>query len=313
VSRGDQPLVGELELNNNDLDVQVAPDSGAAVRSVRLRATGTEVLFQAPWSVAPPPAPPADSSSWTAAWPGGWHPLFPNAGEPTTVDGGRRGFHGEASISAWRVVESLPDRVEMRWRDRTGLESTRCVRLDGCSVVVSNEVINRGEQAAGFVFVEHLILGPPLIGDGTRIAAPAAPLLPLADTGEPLIPAHEARPWPTACRNGAIEDWSASEDGEFSRFGVLIGVPSPSVTVSGEAASVTVTWTADTLPHLWAWHEYQHSEEMPEGRRIRCLGLEPASVPHSLGLQAAKESGDMTVLAPGERWRSEVRLSVLAA
>lgn len=304
--------MGDLELRNDVLDARVAPDAGAAVRSVRLRASGTELLFQAPWPVTPLPAPPADPSSWTAAWPGGWHPLFPNAGEPTEDDGARRGFHGEASISAWQVTECAPNRVQLRWRDRSGLELDRCIRLDDCSVVVCNEVVNRGVAAAGFVFVEHLILGPPLIGDGTRITAPAAPLVPLADTGEPLVPTDQARPWPNAYGNGAMEDWSVSGCGEFSRFGALIEVPTPSVTVSGAAGSVTVSWTSDTLPHLWLWHEYLHSPDMPERRRVRCLGLEPASVPHSLGLQAAKESGDATVLAPGQRWCSEVRLTVPA-
>jgi hypothetical protein len=72
-------------------------------------------------------------------------------------------------------------------------------------------------------------------------------------------------------------------------------------------------WSGETLPYAWLWHENGASREMPEQRPIRCLGLEPASVPTSEGLQRARSSGLAAVLAPGERWASQVTLTVTAS
>jgi hypothetical protein len=48
---------------------------------------------------------------------------------------------------------------------------------------------------------------------------------------------------------------------------------------------------------MWVWHEnratggpWRHSTEL--------LGIEPAMVPHSIGLDAARESGHAAVVAP---------------
>lgn len=49
-------------------------------------------------------------------------------------------------------------------------------------------------------------------------------------------------------------------------------------------------WDVNVLPHLWVWHEARVSR----GRwrsQTELLGIEPAMVPHSMGLDAAIASG----------------------
>ena len=67
-------------------------------------------------------------------------------------------------------------------------------------------------------------------------------------------------------------------------------------TATGEG--VAVEWDIAMLPHLWYWHEARES-----GGRWRHageqLGLEPVSVPHSLGLARAVAEGQAHIVEPG--------------
>jgi hypothetical protein len=299
-----------MELHSSRLRAHLDPGAGGGVRSLYDVGSDTELLFQSPWPTGPLPLPPADPVEWTQAWPGGWHPLFPNAGEPCVTAGVAHGFHGAASIASWDVVHQDKSSARLRWRDEQGLEVIRESRLIDNVLVVTNAVVNHGDREIAFVFTEHLIFGPPLVGDGLRLHAPGGNLLPLSDTGEALTSVDDVDDWPYARRDGVREDWSISVPSPFSRFGVLVDPPTPSVTAINGPVQVRLDWSGNTLPHLWLWHENMASRDMPDGLAIRCLGLEPASVPHSLGLTAACESGHATTVPPGGSWHSKVRISV---
>ena len=55
-----------------------------------------------------------------------------------------------------------------------------------------------------------------------------------------------------------------------------------------------VEWDARLLPHLWVWREIRAGAGLWAEAEI--LGIEPASVPHSLGLARAVEEGQAFVL-----------------
>jgi len=299
-----------MKLQSSLLRAHLQPDAGGCVRSLYDLESNTELLFQSPWPIGPLPPPPADPVEWTRAWPGGWHPLFPNAGEPCVTDGIAHGFHGGASIASWDVVQQNGSSARLRWRDEQGLEVIRELSLIDNALVVTNSVVNHGDEEMFFVFTEHLIFGPPLVGDGLRLSAPGGNLLPLSDTGEALASFDDLEDWPYATGDGVREDWSISAPTPFSRFGVLVDPPTPSVTAINGPVQVRLDWSGDTLPHLWLWHENMASRDMPDGLAICCLGLEPASVPNSLGLKGACESGHATNLPPGGSWYSKVRILV---
>ena len=302
-----------IQLSNAAIAVAVDPCRGGAVTSIRDLAAEVELLFQAPWRVVAPPTAPVPPDAWTSAWPGGWHPLVPNAGEPCRVDGREHGFHGAASVSAWQVEHQAPSLARISWRDEDGLTVTREVRLEDHGVRVDSTVVNTGPAETPFVFVEHLILGPPLVGDDTRLELPHNRVLPLADSGETLLAPELAAPWPHVTRDEVREDWSTAHATPFSRFGALLQLDRPTATVVHDGMRVRLDWSGETLPYAWLWHENGASREMPEQQVIRCLGLEPASVPTSEGLQRARSSGLAAVLAPGERWASQVALTVSAS
>jgi hypothetical protein len=300
-----------MELHSSRLRAHLEPAAGGCLRSLYDLGSDTELLFQSPWPAGPLPSPPADSVEWTRAWPGGWHPLFPNAGEPCEADGRVHGFHGAASIAIWDVVHRNESSAGLRWRDGQGLEVTRNVCLVDNALAVTNVVVNHSGREAAFVFVEHVVLGTPLVGEGLRLHAAGGHLLPLSDSGEALVALDEIDDWPSAHRDHAHEDWSISGATPFSRFGALMDPPAHSVSATNGPVKVHLDWSGNTLPHLWIWHENMESRDMPDGMAIRCLGLEPASVPNSRGLAAARESGHATTVPPDGSWHSEVRMSVV--
>jgi hypothetical protein len=300
-----------MELHSSRLRANLDPAAGGCVRSLYDVGSDTELLFQSPWPTGALPLSPADPVEWTRAWPGGWHLLFPNAGEPCNTDGVAHGFHGAASIAIWDVVHQDMSSAGLRWRDEQGLEVIRYSRLLDNVLVVTNVVVNHSGREAAFVFVEHVIFGPPLVGEGLRLHAPGGNLLPLSDTGEALTSVDEVDDWPYVHRGDIREDWSISAAAPFSRFGAVVDLPTHSVTAINGRVQVRLDWSGHALPHLWVWHENMASRDMPDGMAIRCLGLEPASVLNSLGLAAARESGHATTVPPDGSWHSEVRISVV--
>lgn len=297
-----------VELHSDRLSATIDPVAGGCVRSLRDRHSGIELLVQTPPPTAPVPAPPADPDRWTRAWPGGWHLLFPNAGEPCTVHGVRHGFHGAASISRWDVLASDTATAQLAWRDQSGLAVTRQFALKGNVLRVRNDVTNGSSDMASFIIAEHLIFGPPLVGPGMYLGLAGGRLIPMTDTGQHIAPAADALEWPYADRGAGLEDWSNQPEQSLSRFGAVTELTDAEVAIRNGSISVSVSWDMDPLPNLWLWHENAGPDTEADG--ITCLGVEPASVAHSLGLANAIESNEAVRLAPHETWHSDVRVSV---
>jgi hypothetical protein len=57
------------------------------------------------------------------------------------------------------------------------------------------------------------------------------------------------------------------------------------------------------------WHEMRGSGWLWR-RQAELLGIEPASVPHSLGLERALQEGQATWVEPGRPFRTWARLTV---
>ncbi len=303
-----------IPLESEDLLLLIDPERGADILSVQHRCSRTELLFQAPWKAAPPTAGEPDADAWTHSWRGGWQLLFPNAGAVCTVGGRDHGFHGAASLARWDVISTCEQAVELAWRDKSGLAIRRHVELDRRTVRASTRVRNDSGETAPFVLVEHMILGPPLVGVGTTITAPESTLLPLADEGPPLVTREDALPWPWSANADTREDWSCLPAGRYGRFGSLLGMDNPSVTVTSPTLGIGVRlrWSK-TLPFAWLWEEMRSLEEPPFHGAVACLGIEPASTPTADGLAANLHRNDATVLAPDDELEVVVELEALQA
>jgi hypothetical protein len=68
---------------------------------------------------------------------------------------------------------------------------------------------------------------------------------------------------------------------------------------------IEIAWDVSWLPHLWMWHEVRTSGG-PWRELTEMLVVEPACVPHTLGLDAARRSGHAHRLGAGEQRSTEI-------
>jgi hypothetical protein len=295
-----------LELTSDHLALIVDACWGAEILSLCDRRRDLELLARTPWRTSPA-TPPASELQWTRRWRGGWQLLLPNGGSECVVAGRRHGFHGDASLSRWEVLDRSGARARLRWRGADGLVAVREIGIRGPSVTVATEIDNSLESAQPIVVVEHLILGPPLAGPGTRIDAPPAILVPL----DPVSGARVAPPrrWPLG-PDGV--NWSAKTGGSFTCFGAIVQ-PEPRMVRVREAAgdvAVAISWSGAALPHLWFWHEHR-AARLVDDHHMTCLGIEPASTTVSTGLAGAIAQRQAIVLDPGATTRMSVSLALV--
>jgi len=156
-------------------------------------------------------------------------------------------------------------------------------------------VTNEGFFPQPHMILYHFNLGFPLVNTDTRL----------------LVDASESSPR-DADAAGGFDRWS-----EFQaptpgyREQVFHHLPRADrngracVEVSNHALGLGLRWTIDarTLPHLFEW------KQMGEGMYV--LGIEPANCAAIQGRAAARESGDLPHLEPGESVHYTIELDVV--
>lgn len=288
-----------MELRSPKLTVQLDPNAGSCVRSVIHEEAGRFSSkargVPARRRLRPSPRRPGPQVGRV-----GGTRLFPNAGEACISDGVRRGFHGGAVSTPWQVVAAGRRSLPMRYEDPVRLRLTREVAVDGASLMVSNEVLNtRGSEGRPSSSSTWCSANRPL--DQAR-----GRLVPLTDTGAARIELDRAGPWPSAIWEGRLEDWSSLEPQRSSRFAALLDLVDHRVSLACGDLRVDVRWTGDTLPSpiCGCGGRTRRTRGCLGNARIRCVGLEPASVPHSAGLA--------TLLSAGAGWFSHTRVDIRA-
>ena len=278
---------------------------------VELR-TGRQLLAHTPFSTSGRPTGDVAEQIWTRGYRGGWQLLTPNAGSESVVGGVRHGFHGAAANESWTSRRSGADFVELEWQGH-GLEVRREIRVDGTTVAIQTDWQATGARVP-FVVVEHLALGPELLDPEFELTLSGGKAYELSETDGPLRAPEDATDWPRVrLMSGGVERadrWSfAQPRSRFMAVNTLAGGLATVWNAEGHLG-VRLEWDAGVLPHAWIWHEVRATDEV-----WRCaaqlLMIEPASVPHSLGLAAAIDSGDAHWVGPGETVTSRVRATIL--
>lgn len=300
-----------IVLRSASLVAVVDPAHGAEVVELIDIASGSRMFGTPPFPPASPVAGDLDEDPWTAAYRCGWQVAAPNAGNACAVRGDRHGFHGAASVAAWEVVDAGEASVSMRWHGH-GLVATRTVTADGPGLI--SEMHWAAESGpAPMVAVEHLVLGQRVLVPDTEITLPPSPAWELSETDGPVRPPSKAPDWPELLLlDGSTERGDAfPADHVRSRFAVVADVPAGRAAVRSPTTGwgVDLEWDERTLPHVWVWHEMRASGGRWRGQ-AELLGIEPASVPHSLGLERAVAERQAVWIEPGAGFRTWARLTV---
>jgi hypothetical protein len=292
---------GLVRLASDSVEAVFDPSRGAEIRSIADRRTGHELLFLAPWEPASrdPAAAPLTADAWVSGYRGGWQELFPNAGNACEVDGRTYGFHGPSSVDAWAW-----DGTTFSY-EHDGLRLERRPRLDGSTLRLEERLVNNASGPRPFVWVHHIAFGRGLLEPAVTIDAPVDVVEVLSeDEGELAAMTDRAVSW---------SEWSSLSLAEpAGRFGCArLREGGYIIRNEHRGLAVRVGWDLGVWPYVWYWAEVRATVDAPWAGRAEVLALEPASVPHSLGLAAALEDGKASLLESGESLTAAIEVTVL--
>lgn len=306
-----------ISVDNGVLRFTVLPARGAEIVELVHLSTGVDVLFHAPWGLAPPGAPPRDGSGGHAfleRYGGGWQELFPSAGDPCSYRGTAVPFHGEVATIPWTVVEddgSLCCRVSCA---TVPLDLERSMRLEGHELVLDEAVTSRAAVPVHAVWGHHCVLGPPLVAAGATLRIPARTIVTIPELWEEtarLEPGQRAS-WPYARRrDGGTADLRivcGPEEGSHDDV-YLTDLDAGWVEVENAALGLACRLHFDPLLFPWviSWQPYGGARAMPLAGSY-ALGIEPWT--SSRCLADAVEAGEALEVAPGAVLRTTLRVAV---
>lgn len=301
MTRFDPAVVGRIvELEDEQIRAVVLPDQGADIASVVDRRTGHELMFQAPWGRPDRrnlPRYPDSRSAWMAAYGGGWQVLCPNGGAETNGPGVRWGYHGEACLLPWKVLDAAGDAVELEAALRTvPVRLRRIIRIQEGGLRLDERLSNESETDVDLMWVQHPAFGLPLIGPGARLEAAAKTIRADAETPGDTLVAGQRWSWPLATdRNGRPVDlrqlpgpeerrWLLAYLEDFERYESAIVNPHLGLTV-------TLRWSGETWPYAWLWQEVHATHDYPWFARAHVVAIEPASTIPAWGAERARQHG----------------------
>ena len=313
-----------VALETTELRVDVLPGKGAEIRRLVDLRSGINLLFDAPWGLQHPGAPPLPGSGddpfmWNYA--GGWQELFPSVNDACSYRGRPIPFHGEVASLEWEyeVREGGDGEVAVLFSTRcreTPFLVERVLRLrDGePEVVIEQAVTNESSDPAHFVWGHHSVVGPPFLERGCTLDLPGTTILTSPELWEAetarLAPGQE-EPWPYArLRTGGTVDLRRVPGHEAgSHDDVFVGVDAGWATVRNDRLGMTfaLEWDASVFGCVVLWQPYGGAVAQPLAGAY-ALGVEPWS--SRLNLEDAVAAGEAIELAAGATFEARVRARV---
>jgi hypothetical protein len=306
-------------LESEHLRLFVLPGKGGDILEFRDKRTDTDVLWHARHNWQPPAdryVPSEAPTTWLDHYPGGWQVNLPVGGFGWEIEGNAYGLHGESALLPWEATVTQDDVsgvalglvVELV---RYPFRYERELRLpaDEPALHIEESVTNLGGVELGYIWQQHVALGPPLLGPAARLDLPAATgvVEPESSTFENGRLAYgETFEWPMApTRDGGIAD--------------LREIPPPDAGLHDQcyATDLDAGWYALTNPDLglgfgltfppdpfesvWYWQPFGGFHESPYFSRNYNVGLEPSTAyPGGDIPDAQRANGTMKTLAPNE-------------
>ncbi len=326
MTRGTRGGWDAVSAENGELRVTILPGRGAELAELVHLGRGIDVLFHAPWGLAPPGAPPregSDGHAFLETYAGGWQELFPSVNDPCVYRGREIPFHGEVAGRAWAVVaEAGSDAAVLRCSvdcETVPLRLERVMRLEAGlpELVLEETVTSLADAPVHAVWGHHCVLGPPLVAAGTRLRVPARTIVTLGEPweGTARLEPRQRSPWPHArLRGGGATDLSAIPGPEAGSHDdvYLTDLDAGWAEVENPALGLTFRLHFDPrlFPWVISWQPYGGAEAMPLAGSY-ALGVEPWT--SRLCLADAVAAGEAIELAPGASLSTTVRAVLTAS
>ena len=316
--RGPVEELTVLTLRTGDIEAVILPDKGADIYSLTDRRTGVDVLFKSPWgrrSAGPWPRAASSMQRWVEAYPGGWQVLLPNGGDECVEQNVTWGYHGEAALVPWQVLQAGETAATLETRLFTvPLHVRREFTLCGAVLRLTETVTNDSPQELEVMWIHHPAFGAPFLEHGCLLSAGCASVL--ADHEAPgtlLAPASEHR-WPHARDvSGGPLDLRAipGPDEPRSVLAYLGDFTSGYFAITNPRLRLGagLRWPLEVFPRAWLWQEVHAGEGWPWYQRAYAVAVEPASTIPGHGMGTARAQG-----YPGVRFAAgQARQVVLEA
>ena len=311
-----------VRLTSPTLMVEVVPELGATITSIRRRSDDLEVLHQTPWGL---PRYGGTGLGGTAEVvrhdldPGGWQSIFPNGGDTVVANGADQGQDGEARVALFEIDHDHSDdgRLTLHTRlRRSPIEMTKIIELDDDRVDVTETVRNVGTDEHEVMWGSQLQFGAPLIAPeaefdcGASLVHPDATILYDVDY-------DDVTPWPrTPGASSMINLRTIPKPSSENRTAYLADFSTATASISNPTIDcrVELTWDLEALPHLWYQLEAGDTEDHPWFGTGYYLALTPNSSWPAHGLHDARRITSSTVDLPtGEDRSATVSLQVTGA
>lgn len=313
-------------LRSDAVEVHVTPDRGADITRLIHSATGINVFAEAPTAnVTNSHSAWSDSMThWLNGYPGGWQMLLPNAGPEREWEGVRQGFHGEASLASWDILEYATDHCELKTSLLTSpLNLHRSISVVGTRLTVTDRITNASLRPVQFRLSQHPAFGHRFLDDSSYLATNAGlfiadahnpgTLAPPNSTGAPTdifspgpLPNTISLPGPHSGESlfGALTEFSTLEDEEPAASVTFV---SPNTRLSAE-----VSWNPTTFPYTWFWIEANAMTTWPWFQRLYSIAIEPSNILPGSGQGPAGylRGGPGAAVDAGETLTSEVSITL---
>lgn len=317
-----------IRLTSERLAVEVIPELGGTVCSIRRRSDDLELLHRTPWGLPRFGGPQLGGTAEVIrhdANPGGWQSLFPNGGDTVVIHGADQGYDGEARIAPFNVVEEQIDDagedegvrliLTVPRLRRSPMTMTKIITLTGEALTITETVRNVGSAEREVMWGNQLQFGAPLIDKDTEIDCGASLVHPDA-TLLYDVDYDDVTPWPRTPgpKSTMINLRYLPEPGpDSNRLAYLTEFDPATASITNRALDcrVTIDWDAEQWPHCWYRLEAGGDADFPWFGKGWFLALAPNSSWPAHGLHDARRIGSSTLkIQPDEERTASVTVRV---
>lgn len=246
----------------------------------------------------------SSNEEFHADYMGGWHTLFPNAGDESNFLGVTLPFHGDVARKSWAVTYNSKSRIELETTSSLPLKIQRVISVQGSSLRIEDLITNLSPISVSFLIGHHPVF--PLSGS-VRVDLPSYRLQAISSDGlkpEDLF--------------GADLNASQIYFGKLDLTLPLRGLYNLAELRDGwfglgyknKDSGLIVTWDKSTMSNFWMWIENK-SPEFPWFGRAKFLGLEPQTSSTPQGLSKSASASESLVLEPGDSKKTWIELRLV--
>ena len=312
-----------LVLETNLVKISILLDKGSDIFEVIYKPLDIDVIWHSPNGYKGPTTHveriSRQEDEFADNYGGGWNDVFPNYGFASSNLGTKFGAHGESSLLPWRCksVKSSGERVVALLElncVRYPLRAEKTLSLDGSKFVVSEDLINLGEQEIQFAWAQHIAYGEPFVSKELQIDIPGIRALShdYAMSHERIKPGVQFD-WPKApgIDEGNVDLSKIPDRGQRIQEDFPItelrsleyGLYNPTLDLG-----VRLHWNS-TFPYLWYWLNWGILD-YPYFGRGRTLALEPSSTTKTTGLADQIANGTALHLKEGGTLHGEIEMDL---